>query len=197
MTILLEEEVNVDPVLYVRKHEAPAVQTRGAERTGWRFYGEPCFDFSLQQLWGIYSRCPDTGVYMELPCELESEERASFIRNPSYTLNTQSGVVGGAWIDTSRPNFYLGERLEGRTGLLHINVNAPHRGGASSLLRFTLNDVRKEFEHLEVSWGSRLPENDPSDFLERHGFEVDYGSAILHLNAPKELPCSPAFSARR
>ncbi|MFH0808738.1 MAG: hypothetical protein V1888_03950 [archaeon] len=182
MTLL--EKIKIENNNFINIHEAPYHTGSLEEKRLWKEKGKPFFSNEILEFWNIYCSALPGEKEIILPEEAERDERRRFIRYPIFTLansdNTETKTLGGIWIDNVKA-----DRKNGSTAEIHIKTLEKERNLAYPLLKTFIDDIKKNYNHLELTWGERLPQNDPTKFIKNNGFSLFkknfYNRAILNL----------------
>ena len=175
------KEYKIDKDVSIRLYEAPVDILNSKQIGDWVYQGIPRVGGPINAFWEIYNACiskEDATFYDRYEDE---SERQKFIQNPLILgmskESLENRVFGGIWFE----NLGNGE-IE-----LHIKCKrGNYRKYAHYLLEHFTANFQTQYKRATVNWGPREEKDNPTKFLQRNGFEINYtnnsgGLATLNL----------------
>jgi hypothetical protein len=176
MTLLDEKVLDAEIGIVARVYQAPIHESTSPQRFRWKYEGVPFFEGDITNYWDLRESSKADGAGVILGYGDEYNQRMRFIKRSIIiavnTVGSDSNVVGGIWIDSVVSTQDRDSRALEKQANFHISVEGDNRKAADPLLSYFVDRSKTKFDSLKCLWGERLPENNPTQFFKRNGFEV-------------------------
>lgn len=168
MTIV--EEIEIDNDVSIKQYKSLKEDLNSIRRNRWTQLGEANFEGPIYALWEIFNKSlsKEDAVYTDSKVE-DVTDREDFMRNPTIIgmskNSLENRVWGGIWF----------ENLPNNQALMHIKCNrSEYRSYAHHLVKYFVDKFQDKYKQINIAWGSRNKEDDPTNFLKRNGFKINH-----------------------